>query len=137
MLLQILLLVNNTIPYWFISSVPNSYIIKVILNKTYSNNIFDVTRCNLKSSFRSWEIQIFVFSSSPLFSLVSHYFRGWSKKNNKVYKIINCLNKNLITYFVWYLGKEKRCGIETLSIDRELNKAHFYKKIMQKMYTKR
>ena len=28
------------------------------------------------------------------------------------------------------------CDIETLSIDRELNKEHFDEKIMQKMYTK-
>ena len=49
---------------------------------------------------------------------------------------MNCLNKNLITYFVWYLKKEKRYDIETLSIDRVLNKEHFYGKIMQKMCTK-
>ena len=42
--------------------------------------------------------------------------------------VINCLNKNLITHFVWYLDKEIRCGIETLSIDRELNKEHVYPK---------
>ena len=49
---------------------------------------------------------------------------------------MNCLNKNLITHFVWHLKKEKRYDIETLSIDRELNKEHFYGKIMQKMCTK-
>ena len=58
---------------------------------------------------------IFVF---PSFFSVSHCFRGWFKKNLKVYDVINCLNKNLITHFVWYLEKEIRCGIETLSIDR-------------------
>ena len=78
----------------------------------------------------------FVFSSSPLFLLVSHCFTGWSKKNFKIYDVINCLNKNLITHFIWYLEKEIRCDIETLSIDRELNKEHFYGKIMQKMCTK-
>ena len=83
---------------------------------------------HLKSSFRSWDIQIFVFSSSPLFFPVSHCFRGWSKKNLKVYDVINCLNKNLITHFLWYLGKKKRYGIESLSTDRVLNKEHFYGK---------
>ena len=47
-----------------------------------------------------------------------------------------CLNKNLKTHFVWYLKKEKTYGIETLSIDRVLNKEHFYWKIMQKMSTR-
>ena len=59
----------------------------------------------------SWDIQIFVFSTSALFSPVSHCFRGWSKKNLKIYDVINCLNKNLITHFVWYLEKEIRCDI--------------------------
>ena len=59
-----------------------------------------------------------------------------SKKNIKFYDVINCLNMNLITHFVWYLEKEIRCDTETLSIDRELNKEHFYGKIMQKMCTK-
>ena len=91
---------------------------------------------HLQRSFCSRDIQIFVFLSSPLFLSVSHCFRGWSKINLKVYDIINYLNKNLITHFVWYLGKEKRYDIETLSIDRVLNKEHFYGKVMQKMCTK-
>ena len=86
--------------------------------------------------FRSWDIQIFVFPSSPLFPHVSHCFRGWLQINLKVYQIINCLNKNLITHFVWYLEKEKRYDIKTLSIDRVLKKEHFYGKVMQKMCTK-
>ena len=61
----------------------------------------------LKSSFRSRDIQCFVFLSSPLFLPVSQCFRGWWKINLKVCDIINCLNKNLITHFVWYLKKEK------------------------------
>ena len=80
--------------------------------------------------------QIFIFPSSPLFLPVSHCFRGCSKINLKVYDVINCLNKNLIANFVWYLGKEKRCDIETLSIDRVLNQEHFYMKIMKKMFTR-
>ena len=69
---------------------------------------------------------IFVF---PCFFLpVSNCFRGWSNINLIVYGIINCLNKNLITHFLWYLGKKKRYGIESLSTDRVLNKEHFYGK---------
>ena len=88
------------------------------------------------SSFRSWDIQIFVFLSALIFLSVSHCVRGCLKINLKVYDVINCLNKNLITHCVWYLGKEKRSDIETLSIDKVLNKEHFYDKIMQKMCTK-
>ena len=89
-----------------------------------------------KSSFRSRDIQICVFSSSLLFLHVSHCFTGWSKKNLKVYDVINGLNKNLITHFVWYLEKNIRCDIEALSIDRVFNKEDFYRKIMLKMCTK-
>ena len=91
---------------------------------------------DLKISFRSWDIQVLVFSSFPLFLPVRHCFRGWSKKNHKVYDVINCLNKNLIKHFVWHLEKETRYDIETLSIDRVLNKEHFHRKIMQKMCIK-
>ena len=91
---------------------------------------------HLKSSFRSWDIQIFVFLSFPLFFPVTHGFRGWSKKNLKVYDVINSLHKNLITHFVWYLAKEISRDIGTLSIDRVLNKGHFYGEILLKMCTK-
>ena len=84
-----------------------------------------------KSSFRYSNFCIFL--SSPRFFPVSHCLRGWFKKNIKIYDVISCLNKNLIAHFVWYLEKEIRCEIETLSIDRELNKEHFYGKIMHKM----
>ena len=33
------------------------------------------------------------------------------------FDIINYLNKNFITHFVWYLEKEIRCYIETFSIE--------------------
>ena len=99
-------------------------------SKTLKNFLF-----YLKSSFCSQDIQIFVILFSPLFSPVSHYFRGWSEKN-KVYKVINCLNKNLITYFVCYLEKEKSCDIETLSIDREWNKEHFTKNHAKNVHQK-
>ena len=49
---------------------------------------------------------------------------------------MNCLNKNLITHFVWYFVKEKRYDIETLSSDRVLNKEHLHWKIMQKICTR-
>ena len=80
-----------------------------------------------KSSFLSWDIQIFVFLSTSLFSLVIHCFRGWSRTNLKVYDVTNCLNKNL-TLLVWFLEKEKKHDIETLYTDRVLNKEHFYGK---------
>ena len=91
---------------------------------------------HLKTFFCCRDIQIFVFSSSPLFSPVQRCLGGWSMINHKVYDVIICLNKNLRTHFAWYLGKEKRYGTETLPIDRVLNKAHVYGKIMQKMCTK-
>ena len=59
----------------------------------------------------------FCISIFPTFLPASHWFRGCSKVNLTVYDVINCLNKNLITYFVWYLDKEERYDIETLSID--------------------
>ena len=64
------------------------------------------------------------------------YIAKWLKINLKVYGIINCLNKNLITHFVWYLEKRKRYDIENFYIDRVLNKEHFYGKIIQKISTK-
>ena len=88
---------------------------------------------HLESSFRSRDIQILVYSS--VFFPVNHYFRSWFKENIKVYDVINCLNKNLITHSVWYLGKEIKYDIEILTIDRVLNKKHFCRKIMQKMWS--
>ena len=91
---------------------------------------------HLKSSFRFRDIQIFVFSSSPLFSTVSHCLRRWSKRNPKVYDVISCLNKNLVTHFAWYLEKEIGWDTEPLSICRELSKEHFYKKTCRKCASK-
>ena len=83
------------------------------------------------------EIFKFLYFHLPLFFFpVSHCFRGWWKINLKVCDVINCLNKNLITHFVWYLTKEKRYDIKTLSIVRVLNKEHFYWKIMQRICTR-
>ena len=89
-----------------------------------------------KSFFHSQDIQIFVFLSFPLFLPDGHCFRGWSKINLKVYDVINCLNKNLITHFVWYLDKEKRYDIETLSIDGVSDKKHFIEKSCRKCAAK-
>ena len=49
---------------------------------------------------------------------------------------MNCLNKNLITHFVWHLKKEKRYDIETLSIGRVLNKEHLFKNYAENMHQK-
>ena len=75
--------------------------------------LWKLWKFHLKSSFCSQDIQIFLVPSSPLFLTVGHCFRGWSKVNLKVHNAINCLNKNLITDFVWYHPKEKRYDIET------------------------
>ena len=81
---------------------------------------------------------ISVFSSfSPCQPLLrSHCLGGWFKINLKVCDAINCLNKNLITPFAWCLGKEKRYGIETLSIDRVLKKNNFWKNHTEKVHPK-
>ena len=50
----------------------------------------------------------------------------------KVYNIVDCSNKNLITHFVWYLKKEKRCDIKILSIDKVLNKETLMEKACRK-----
>ena len=73
---------------------------------------------------------------SSLFLPVSHWFRGWSWKDLNVYGVINCLNKNLITHFVWYLEKEIRCDTGTLSIDREFSKEGILKEDYQKALKK-
>ena len=66
--------------------------------------------------------KLFSFSRYSNFCIsvlpVRHCCRGWSKRNLKVYDIINCLNKNLIIRFVWYLEKKKRYEFETQSIDQ-------------------
>ena len=71
---------------------------------------------------------IFVFPSTALAVA--------SRKILKVCDVTNCLRKNWITHFVRYFEKEIRCDTETLSIDWELIKEHFYGKIMQKIGTK-
>ena len=99
------------------------------------NNYEKLFLFHLNSSFRSGDIRIFIFPTSSQFFSVSHCLRGWFKINLKVYDVSNCLNKNLITHFPWYLEKEKRYDIENLSIDTVVRKEHFSGKIMQKLCT--
>ena len=100
-------------------------------NDSPSKTMKNVFSFHLKSYFCPGDVKIFVFSSSPLFLTVIHCFRGWSKKNFKVYDVINCLSKDLKTHFVWYLEKEIRCDTQTLSIIRVSNKEQFYGKVIQ------
>ena len=80
----------------------------------------------------------FYFSRNDTPSKTMKFFFYFIKKALFVLNIFQFLffNKNLIIHFVClitHLKKETSCDIETLSIDRELNKEHFYGKIMQKM----
>ena len=86
---------------------------------------------HLKSSFRSRDIQIFVYPSSPLFLSASHCFRAWSKKILKVYNVINCLNNTFCVIF-WEGKKLWHWNF----VHGVLHKEHFYGKIMQKMWIK-
>ena len=67
--------------------------------------MFFISSKKLSSFSRYLTFCISIFAS---FSPVSHCFRAWSKINLKVYDVINCLNKNLITHFVWNLEKEEK-----------------------------
>ena len=74
------------------------------------------------------------FCPSHLFLPVGHCFRGWSKINIKVRHVINCLNKNSITRFSWYLEKERRYDTEyDIGVS---DKEHFYRKITLKICSK-
>ena len=67
--------------------------------------IFFISFQKLFSFLRYSHFCILVF---PSFSPVRHCFTGWSIINLKVYDVVSCLNKNLITHFISYLEKEKR-----------------------------
>ena len=71
---------------------------------------------HLKCAFRSRGIQIFVFPTSPQFFHVSHCLRRWFKINLKVYDVSNCLNKNLVAHFVWYLENEKNIWLSKMKM---------------------
>ena len=75
----------------------------------------------------------FCISDFPL----AFCFREWLKINLKTYDVINCLNKNLITRFIWYLEKEKRYDIETLSTDKYWIRSICMKKPCRKCAPKR
>ena len=90
----------------------------------------------IEKAFFVLEIFKFFYFCLPLFFYLSAIALKVVRKNLKVYNVIYCLNKNLMTHFVWYFEKQKSYDIETLPIDRVLNKEHFYLKIMQKMFTK-
>ena len=70
---------------------------------------------HLKSPFRCKIFKFLCFQLLLYFFPVSHWLRGWFKINLKVYDFSICLNKNLMTHFVWYLEMEKRYYIETCS----------------------
>ena len=81
--------------------------------------------------------EIFIFHQTiPLQKLRKMFFISPKKLFSFLRYSNFCISVFLSTYFVGYLGKEKSCDIETLSIDRVLDKEYFYEKIMQKMYTK-
>ena len=94
-------------------------------NDSSSKTMENVFLFHLKSSFFLEIFKFLYFHLSLSFFPVSHWFRGWTKKNLKIYDVINRLNKNLITHFVWYFEKEVRWDIKTLAIDRELYKEYF------------
>ena len=79
--------------------------------------MFFISSKKLFSFLRYSNFCIFIFLS--FFSLSAIALEVDLRKIFKVYDTINCLNKNLITYFVWYIEKEKRCDIETLPITKK------------------
>ena len=91
---------------------------------------------HLKSSFRYQDTEIFVFLTSPHLPPPSSLLRGWLKISLKVHEVINCLNKNLVTHFVWCSVRKRWRWNLINSINRVLNKEHLHEKTMQKMCTK-
>ena len=96
--------------------------------------IFFISSKNLFSFSRYSNFCIFAF---PYFSPCQSLLESLIQYKDSDF--VNCLNKNLIIHFVWYLEKEKRYDTEPLATvlnNTVLNKKHFYGKIMEKMYTK-
>ena len=81
--------------------------------------------------------KVLLISSKKLFSFSRYSIFCISVLPSfKVHDLINCLNKNPITHFIWYLENKKRYDIETLPIDGVSDKEYFYRKIMEKMSSK-
>ena len=121
---------------WWLWQLTKACVCYFLFFSHYGSPFENCGKClHLKKIFHSQDIQIFVFPSSHPFLPVGHWIRGWSKINRKVYDIINCVNKNLITHFVWYLEEEKIYHIKLYPwiSHRVLNKEHFYREILQKM----
>ena len=95
--------------------------------------IFFISSKKLFLFLRYSNFCIFVF---PSFFSLSVIALEVELRKILVYDVINCLNGNLITHFVWYFEKEIRCDTETLFIDEVLNMENLYGKIMHKMCTK-
>ena len=103
----------------------------IALQKTMKNVFISSEKLFLFTRYSNFCISVF-----PSFFLSATAFQVDPRKILKVYDVINCLNKKLITHSVWYLEKKIRSDIETLFIDKDINKEHFYGKIMQNMCTK-
>ena len=139
----ILIRVNFNIPVNYLNTIPNIFHLKFRKSShSYPTRFSHLIYAKLIHKLEAYVHFFFFFFTFWYFRLrlyffpVGHCFKGWSKINLKVCDLIDYVNKNLITHFVLYLEKEKRYGIETLSIDRLLNKEHFIEKITQKICTK-
>ena len=86
---------KNPIALKLVSAIFLFFSLNDSTSKSMKNAIF-----SSKNYFFSKDIQIFVFPFSPLFLPVRHCFRERSKIYLKVYDVIICLNKNLITHFI-------------------------------------
>ena len=118
---------NYALRRWILITSGEQKNVEYLLVKASAFFIFSLNDNPSKTLFTSYK-KLFSLSRYLNFciSVLTSFFPCQPLKINlKVYGIINCLNKNLITHFVWYLEKVKRCDIETLSIDRVLNKEHF------------
>ena len=134
---QMTIIIFRVIFYWFLKLVSAIFIKFLFFHQMIAlQKLRKMLFSSSKKLFSFSRYSIFVFLSFPLFLPVGHCFRGWLKINLKVYDVIHCLNKNSVTHFVWYLKKEKRNDIETLSIDIVSDKGQLYRKIMPKMCSK-
>ena len=97
---------------------------------------------HLKSSFRYWDIQIFVFPSFPLFLQVDYCFGGPLQINLKVYDAVNCLNKNIMTHCliswegkkVWHWHFVHRWSIKQKIFSWENHAEKLHKKLVPDLF---